>query len=563
MKKTILILGIIAVFFASCKRDEMLEEGDKWHSGHAAVDLGLPSGLYWATCDMGATSPEEDGHFFAWGEVNPKTMSSEENSETNNKNLGDISGDAQYDAARANWDGYWRVPTKYEMQELVEHCSWEKETLNGVDGYRVTGPSGNSIFMKGSYWTSSPYKEAVYISTPPIYNHNEAYMLGDNGDVFIFSAHRTNLNNVRPVFCKLENPKGFDAISESVNDVTAKTASFNAMVMQDEPSTIKTYGVCWSTNARLTIDDDCDTRYEYLDPENHGNCFYTTYLENLQPNTKYYIRAFATHGDAVVYGEIMSFTTLDEEPETPNVPEEPGESGGFITTKCILLENYRGVRCNNCPAADEIALNIQKQYGHSVVVLGVHSGFLSAPVGGYPNFKTAEGDAWYSFFGFDSNPIGTVNRKSDGGVYAFPSTDWADAVASALQEESAVGMASNVEYDEATRNLKVDVTSKALVELPDTYSLTVCIMEDSIVGKQLLPTGDDENYIHRHVFRKTLNGTWGEELNTTALAPEDQIKKYYSVTLDEAYNAEQCYIIAYVANTDTKEVLQVIEKKIK
>ena len=64
-------------------------------------------------------------------------------------------------------------------------------------------------------------------------------------------------------------------------------------------------------------------------------------------------------GDVFVYG-------------TPNVPEEPGESGGFITTKCILLENYRGVRCNNCPAADEIALNIQKQYGHSVVVLGGH-----------------------------------------------------------------------------------------------------------------------------------------------------------------------------------------------
>lgn len=250
-------------------------------------------------------------------------------------------------------------------------------------------------------------------------------------------------------------------------------------------------------------------------------------------------------------------------PEQPGEPGEPGETGDFTTSKCVLLEDYTGVRCNNCPAAGEIALNIQKQYGHSVVVLGVHSGFLSAPIGGYPNFKTTEGDAWYSFFGFDSNPIGTINRKSDGGVYAFPSTDWADAVASALQEESAVGMASNVEYDEATRNLKVDVTSKALVELPDTYSLTVCVMEDSIVGKQLLPTGDDENFVHRHVFRKTLNGTWGEELNTTALAPEDQIKKSYSVTLDEAYNAEQCYIIAYVANTDTKEVLQVIEKKIK
>ena len=273
--------------------------------------------------------------------------------------------------------------------------------------------------------------------------------------------------------------------------------------------------------------------------------------------------AGCTKDDVFHEGDVFVYGVPDIVPNEPELPEEPGESGSFITTKCILLENYRGARCNNCPAADEIALNLQKQYGHSVVVLGVHAGMLASHIGGYPNFKTTDGDAWFNYFNLVFTPSGTVNRKDNGGGYAFPSTEWADAVASALQEESAVGMASNVEYDEATRNLKVDVTSKALVELPDTYSLTVCVMEDSIVGKQLLPTGDDENFVHRHVFRKTLNGTWGEELNTTALAPEDQIKKSYSVTLDEAYNAEQCYIIAYVANTDTKEVLQVIEKKIK
>ena len=243
-------------------------------------------------------------------------------------------------------------------------------------------------------------------------------------------------------------------------------------------------------------------------------------------------------------------------------PEGPG-SNEFTTSKCVLLEDYTGVRCNNCPAAGEIALNIQKQYGHSVVVLGVHSGFLSMPIGGYPDFTTTEGAAWYNFFGFDSNPIGTVNRKLNGGVYAFPSTEWTDAVASTLQEEATVAMASNVEYDDATRNLKVDVISKALVELPDTYSLAVCIMEDSIVGKQLLPSGNDDNFVHRHVFRGSINGTWGEDINSAAIAADEEIKKSYSITLNEAFNADQCYIIAYVANSDTKEVLQVIEKKIK
>ena len=80
---------------------------------------------------------------------------------------------------------------------------------------------------------------------------------------------------------------------------------------------------------------------------------------------------------------------------------------------------------------------------------------------------------------------------------------------------------------------------------------------------ELKPEGDDLNYVHRHVFRKTINGAWGEEINTTAIAPEEVITKSYTTTLDAAYNADNCYIIAYVSNSNTKEVLQVIEKKIK
>lgn len=247
-------------------------------------------------------------------------------------------------------------------------------------------------------------------------------------------------------------------------------------------------------------------------------------------------------------------------PEQPVDPGLPGETGDFTTSKCVLIEDYTAVRCPTCPAAGEIALDIQKQYGHSVVVLGVHAGFLSYPLGGYPNFKTPEGDVWFEFFGFDNTPSGTVNRKDNGGVYLFSSSEWADAVTSTLQEECTVAMASNVEYDEASRNLKVDISSKALVELSETYSLTVCIMEDNIVGKQ---DGEGDDYVHRHVFRKTMNGAWGEEINTTAIAPEEVITKSYTTTLDATYIADNCYIIAYVSNSNTKEVLQVIEKKIK
>lgn len=238
--------------------------------------------------------------------------------------------------------------------------------------------------------------------------------------------------------------------------------------------------------------------------------------------------------------------------ETPD-PEE--------VVKHVLLEDYTGVRCVNCPAAGALAMEIQEQNDHKVIVLSVHAGDLA----NYPpfNLKTPEGEQWWTQFGLQQNPVGTINRKMVNGGYAFDTPSWQEAVASALQEEALLEMTSEIEYNEATRNLKVDVKSEFLAEMPDTYSLTVCIMEDSIKGMQVTPQGNNENYIHRHVFRTTMNGAWGEEINVEPIAPEDVIEKSYTNILDEAYNAEQCYIIAYVSNSATKEVLQVIEKKIK
>lgn len=134
------------------------------HYGHEWVDLGLSSGLMWATCNVGASSPEGYGSHFAWGEVesaesgNTKTRLGEEMA---NESL-DISGSRAYDAARVNWSGYWRMPSYDEYEELIRECIWRWKTLNGVQGYEVTGSNGNSIFLPaaserpgyGYYWSS-------------------------------------------------------------------------------------------------------------------------------------------------------------------------------------------------------------------------------------------------------------------------------------------------------------------------------------------------------------------------------------------------------------------------
>ena len=134
-------------------------------NGHEYVDLGLS--VKWATCNVGANKPEDYGDYFAWGETKPKTSYSESNySYTSNPTTLPLSADA----ARANWGGSWRMPTRAEQDELCEQCTWTWTTQNGVNGYRVTGTNGNSIFLPaagyrddstlyfasdGHYWSSS------------------------------------------------------------------------------------------------------------------------------------------------------------------------------------------------------------------------------------------------------------------------------------------------------------------------------------------------------------------------------------------------------------------------
>ncbi len=144
------------------------------------VDLGLPSGLKWASFNLGATKPEEYGDYFAWGETEPKAdyswatykwcMGSKNtltkyctrseygyNGFTDEKTV----LDPEDDAAHVILGGNWRMPTKEEQDELRNKCSWEWTQVNGVNGQMVTGPNGNSIFLPAACDPSLVYPEYV------------------------------------------------------------------------------------------------------------------------------------------------------------------------------------------------------------------------------------------------------------------------------------------------------------------------------------------------------------------------------------------------------------------
>ena len=153
------------------------------HSHHYDyVDLGLPSGTMWATHNVGASSPDEFGDYFAWGETEPKEQYDCENYKwihgsyylsltkyctnsvygyndfVDNKTELDLEDDAAY----VNWGPAWRMPSYDQIDELITTCTWTWTTRNGVNGELVTGPNGNTVFFPASGLRNASSSSVMY-----------------------------------------------------------------------------------------------------------------------------------------------------------------------------------------------------------------------------------------------------------------------------------------------------------------------------------------------------------------------------------------------------------------
>lgn len=109
------------------------------------VDLGLPSGILWAANNLGANSPEESGYYYAWGETTPNKTLYDVSTYTD-PNVSNISG-TEYDAAYLTSGGKWRMPTYDDFSEIINNCTWQYTQVNSINGYKVIGKNGNSIFL--------------------------------------------------------------------------------------------------------------------------------------------------------------------------------------------------------------------------------------------------------------------------------------------------------------------------------------------------------------------------------------------------------------------------------
>ena len=242
---------------------------------------------------------------------------------------------------------------------------------------------------------------------------------------------------------------------------------------------------------------------------------------------------------------------------------EEADTVNFDGKIVVLLEDFTGVQCQNCPSAAAVASSLQTSYGEKLIVLGVHpkTNFQNPAGGAFPDFRTNDAEAWRVFNNIEEFPNGMVNRLSVVG-----SSNWASEVGNLIGGNAPVRLIVKTDYNDANRELRLSVHSKFLTDVNGDIRLTVCMMEDNITGRQKTNTGVDDNYLHRHVFRGTADGfTWGRPLDseTTTIVANRNFITNMKFTLDEAYNADEFYIVAFISDDSDKHVVMAAEAKIK
>ena len=222
--------------------------------------------------------------------------------------------------------------------------------------------------------------------------------------------------------------------------------------------------------------------------------------------------------------------------------------------RAVLIEDFTGQRCVNCPSATDVIHELEQQYGNeAVIAVGIHSGpFSRSPKGTRYALGTDEGDEYFAHWQFDRQPIGMVNRRK-----VSDYTEWATQVYNEIQGTAPVSIDVATNYNPDTRQLDI-ATSLMALDGTVTGKLQLWIVEDGIVAFQYLPDNStDREYVHNHVLRCAANGTWGQEVN---IAEGNTATLSSQVTLADEWNANNVAVVAFVYNDSG--VLQVIRKSL-
>ncbi len=223
------------------------------------------------------------------------------------------------------------------------------------------------------------------------------------------------------------------------------------------------------------------------------------------------------------------------------------------TSKNVLIEEFTGQNCINCPKAARKVETLQSIYGKNrIIAVAIHGGSMAYSEEKYPNvgLANATGELYNTHWEVETWPAGIINRKS--GINS-DIEQWQGLAEAGLHEEPGVDITISTTYDEATRQAIVNTDIKMLKA--GSAKLQLWVVENDIQTYQVGQT----DYVHHHVFRAAINGDWGEEISTETDCCA--LNFSHKFTAKENWNADNLSVVAFVYN-ETDGVLQVTEKEI-
>ena len=207
----------------------------------------------------------------------------------------------------------------------------------------------------------------------------------------------------------------------------------------------------------------------------------------------------------------------------------------------VLLEDFTGQRCVNCPKASDEIKALQEQYGeYHVIAVGIHSGPLGFYTkGDYLGLSTEVGDEYYDHWALEYQPVGLIDRGAP-----LEYTAWNARIREELEKTAPVEIDIELHQNDNQLTVRAEVMG---IDGTTSGKLQLWLTEDGITAFQMMPDGTrNMEYIHRHVFRAAINGTWGESVSVAE--GETFTTKDYLFAIPEGWNADRLSVVAFVYN---------------
>jgi Outer membrane protein Omp28 len=246
---------------------------------------------------------------------------------------------------------------------------------------------------------------------------------------------------------------------------------------------------------------------------------------------------------------------------------ECGDASLSVPIKQILIEEFTGHTCGNCPEGAEMMEMLKELYCDHIIPVAIHAGYFAEvyTVGDKYTYeyRTEDGNTIDKYFVASSSgvPNGMLNRKEIDGDRTLAPDSWATELVKMLEEKPVMDILAETNIENDSRNLEIDIDLVFINAMNEELMLSVYFVEDSIVSWQKnyddsLEDDDVEFYAHNHVLRDAINGAWGEQIANGQVNASDVKSKSYNYEINADWDIKNSSIVVFVYKSDTKEVLQ-------